>query len=48
MKVLLLIKEMGDREKFCAQEPHKVLFGIKQEKQSDSVTLKQGLPYSKC
>ena len=39
---------MGDKEKFCAQEPHKALFGIKQEKQSDSVTLKQGLPYSKC
>ena len=47
MKVLPPIKEMGDTEKLCAQEPHKALFGIKRGKQSDRVTLKQGFPFSK-
>ena len=47
MKVLPPSKEMGDTENLCAQEPHKALFGIKQEKQSDGVALKQGLPFSK-
>lgn len=45
MKVLPPIKEMGDTEKLCAQEPHKALFGIKWEKQSDGIAPKTGVSF---